>query len=130
MFAYQLLVCNFFLSSFQISLLEQRSRSLLWELRSSMEVEEVDNAINFHVGNVYRAASHSELVGNPILNQEYLEAHDAVLLCGPLKLNDFVDSSGRVVMLNFSSHLLLQSTARNFLLHMKYVPSISQVSMC
>jgi hypothetical protein len=112
----------------QVSLLEQLSRCLQWG-RSSTEAEEVDSKINFNMGAASRVApSQAEASVNPILIPEYLEAHDAVLLCGPYRLNQFIDGSGQVANLTLSSHQLLQSTARNFLVHLKYVPSVNNVS--
>lgn len=118
----------------QVSLLEQRSRSLQWGRTSltANPTEEVDNLINFNMGQPLprftASSSSSESATNPILTQEYLEAHNAVLLCGPFKLNQFLDASGQVAMLSLSSHQLLQSTARNFLVHLKYIPSVAHVS--
>ena len=117
-----------------MSLLEQRSRSLQWG-RSTLNAnpaEEVDNHINFNMGQsssrFTASANSSEAAVNPILTEEYLEAHDAVLLCGPFKLNQFLDATGQVAVLTLTSHQLLQSTARNFLIHLKYIPSVSHVS--
>ena len=120
-----------------MSLLEQRSRSLQWG-RSSLNLnaaEEVDNHINFNMGQssprftaMNSGSSTTESVINPILTQDYLEAHDAALLCGPYKLNQFLDASGQVAVLNLTSHRLLQSTARNFLVHLKYMPTVGHVS--
>ena len=117
-----------------MSLLEQRSRSLQWG-RTSLNLntgEEVDNHINFNMGQssprFTASASGSEATTNPILTQEYLEAHDAALLCGPFKLNQFLDATGQVAIMTLTSHQLLQSTARNFLVHLKYIPSVSHVS--
>lgn len=79
---------------------------------------------------------------------EYLEAHDAVLLCGPYKLNQFMADSGtgsaagsgsagwnsgggggQTAVLTLGGHQLLQSTARNFMVHVKYIPSFTQVNL-
>ncbi|KAI9556663.1 hypothetical protein GHT06_016453 [Daphnia sinensis] len=113
----------------QVSLLEQRSRSLQWGRTSltANPAEEVDNLINFNMGQPLPrfTSSNSESAINPILTQEYLEAHNAVLLCGPFKLNQFLDASGQVAMLSLSSHQLMQSTAKNFLVHLKYIPSVA-----
>ena len=116
-----------------ISLLEQRSRSLQWG-RSSLNAttttstaavrEEVDSHINFNMGQPSSASTTTPAV-NPVLTADYLEAHDAVLLCGPLRLGQFVDSTGQVAQMTLGSYQLLQSTARNFLLHIKYMPSSS-----
>ena len=126
-----------------ISLLEQRSRSLQWG-RSSLNAtttssssaaaatvvrEEVDNHINFNMGQPTLSSSSSTPAVNPVLTAEYLEAHDAVLLCGPLRLGQFVDSTGQVAQMTLGSYQLLQSTARNFLLHIKYMPSSSSSSI-
>jgi hypothetical protein len=93
----------------------------------------VDNLINFNMGQpsprFTSSASSSESACNPILTQEYLDAHDAVLLCGPFKLNQFLDATGQVATLTLNSHQLLQSTARNFLIHLKYIPSVAHVSV-
>lgn len=124
----------------QVSLLEQRSRSLQWGRNSlnANATEEVDNHINFNMGQPLSGRqqsnsatwSNSESAStNPILTQEYLEAHDAALLCGPFKLNQFLDATGQVAMLSLTSHQLLESTARNFLVHLKYIPSVSHVSL-
>ena len=76
----------------------------------------------------FSSANSSEMTVNPVLTQEYLDVHDAVLLCGPFKLNQFIDASGQIAILTLSSHELIQSTSRNFLIHMKYIPSVTQVS--
>lgn len=117
-----------------MSLLEQRSRSLQWG-RSSLNAnptEEVDNLINFNIGQpsprFTSSASNTESASNPILTQEYLDANDAVLLCGPFKLNQFLDASGQLATLTLNSHQLLQSTARNFFIHLKYNMSVAHVS--
>ena len=112
-------------------MLEQRSRSLQWG-RSNLNVEEVDNHINFNMGTgssgrFSSTSTSSEITVNPVLTQEYLDAHDAVLLCGPYKLNQFIDASGQIAILTLSSHELMQSSSRNFLVHMKYIPSVTQV---
>lgn len=112
----------------KVSLLEQRSRCLQWN-RSTTDGETssasaaVDNAINFDL----LGPADADCSTNPILNAEYLDAHDAVLLCGPYHLEQFAD--GQAASLSLSSHQLLQSTARNFLVHLKYVPSTSSVSI-
>lgn len=114
----------------QVTLLEQRSRSLQWG--RSAGNEEVDNHINFNVLQTPGCRYSTGGVGseiNPITTTEYLDAHDAVLLCGPFKLNQFVDASGQTAVLTLTSHQLIQSTARNFLVHLKYIPSAGQVTL-
>ena len=155
-------------------MLEQRSRSLQWGRGSSLNLlgstnsttssssntgtssststvaEEVDNHINFNVGHPSpRCSIGSDSQGgpqvlNPVLMPEYLEAHDAVLLCGPYKLNQFMADSGtgsaagsgsagwnsgggggQTAVLTLGGHQLLQSTARNFMIHVKYIPSFN-----
>ena len=78
-------------------------------------------------GRFSSTSTSSEITVNPVLTQEYLDAHDAVLLCGPYKLNQFIDASGQIAILTLSSHELMQSSSRNFLVHMKYIPSVTQV---
>lgn len=162
----------------QVSLLEQRSRSLQWGRGSSLNLlgnttsssssannagttcsssnltaqsEEVDNHINFNMGQPSgrSGSTDGQPILNPVLTPEYLEAHDAVLLCGPYKLNQFMADSGmgnaagssstgwgsnggaglggQTAVLTLSGHQLLQSTAKNFMVHVKYIPCGTQV---
>ena len=114
----------------------------------------MDNHINFNLEHPSpRCSIRSDSQGgpqvlNPVLMPEYLEGHDAVLLCGPYQLNQFMAGSGtgsaagsgsagwnsgvgdvQTAVLTLGGHQLLQSTARNVMIHAKYILSFTQVNL-
>ncbi|XP_049817886.1 baculoviral IAP repeat-containing protein 6 isoform X3 [Aethina tumida] len=60
-------------------------------------------------------------VDNPIISQEYLRAHNAEILAGPVIVNDHVDLLEQTAVVTLTSPKLFRSKCRTLLLHIKSV---------
>lgn len=57
--------------------------------------------------------------GNPVLNEEYLQTHNAEILVGPLELSSCMDMGERSGTVTLTSPKLFKTRTKNFLLHIK-----------
>lgn len=58
---------------------------------------------------------------NPVTSEEFLSAHNAEILCGPISLASCLDLSDQSGTVTFSSLKLFRTRGRTFLIHMKAV---------
>lgn len=56
---------------------------------------------------------------NPVLCDEYLQAHKAEILAGPIELSSCMDLCDHGGLVTLTSPKLFKTRARNFLLHIK-----------
>ncbi|XP_037827973.1 baculoviral IAP repeat-containing protein 6 isoform X2 [Lucilia sericata] len=67
---------------------------------------------------------------NPVLNEEFLQTHNAEILAGPIELSsciDLCDQGGTVIL---TSPKLYKTRTRNFLLHIKTMADPSKEGQC
>ncbi|KAM7359256.1 BIR repeat containing ubiquitin-conjugating enzyme isoform 2-T2 [Cochliomyia hominivorax] len=67
---------------------------------------------------------------NPVLNEEFLQTHNAEILAGPIELSsciDLCDQGGTVIL---TSPKLFKTRTRNFLLHIKTMADLSKEGQC
>lgn len=67
---------------------------------------------------------------NPVLNEEFLQTHNAEILAGPIELSsciDLCDQGGTVIL---TSPKLFKTRTRNFLLHIKTMGDPSKEGQC
>jgi baculoviral IAP repeat-containing protein 6 len=60
---------------------------------------------------------------NAVTDPEFLQKHNAEILCGPVDLSNYVDLSGHGGIVTLTSSSLMRVKTRSFLLHIKALPS-------
>lgn len=116
----------------QMTLLKQNINAIGRQPKPGPEATStpVDSKINF---NISQPASSDEsdsstssgvtAVINNVQDPQFLESHNAEILCGPVSICDCLDLSGNSGLVSLSSPQLLLSKPRSFLLHIKGFPS-------
>lgn len=56
---------------------------------------------------------------NPVLSREFLDTHNAEILCGPLSLASYLDLSCQSGIVTFTSPKLMETKSRTFIIHLK-----------
>ncbi|KAL4237916.1 Baculoviral IAP repeat-containing protein 6 [Mactra antiquata] len=116
----------------QITLLKQNISAIGRQTKSGPEAAStpVDSKINFCLGQAYKSddsdapcSSTTVHVINNVLDPQFLESHNAEILCGPIDISDCLDLSGNSGLVSLTSPQLLLSKPRSFLLHIKGFPS-------
>ena len=87
----------------------------------------VDSKINFNIETNEKENSSDTKDGmeqssktvNNVSSPEFLESHNAEILCGPIDIGDCMDLSGNCGIVSMTSPQLLMSKPRSFLLHIK-----------
>ncbi|XP_034239276.1 baculoviral IAP repeat-containing protein 6 isoform X4 [Thrips palmi] len=74
----------------------------------------VDGKVDFGLGP-------KESSGNPVMSEEYLRAHNAEILCGPVNLSQYLDLSEQGGSLTLTSPKLMHTRSRTLQLHLKAV---------
>ncbi|XP_055530487.1 baculoviral IAP repeat-containing protein 6 isoform X3 [Wyeomyia smithii] len=106
----------------QVTLLKQKSIGLC-SRRKTQSINRVDESINFNIGSV---DGKTDLVENPVLSEEYLQARNAEILVGPIELAACMDLSEQAGSVTLTSPKLLKSKGRNYLLHIKTMTDLSK----
>lgn len=115
----------------QITLLKQNVTTLGRQSNTSQPVE-VDKSIDFKIDAFSQfqeentSANCTEKTSgrvtehiNSVLDPEFLEDHNAEILCGPVNLSSFLDLSGNGGLITLTSPQLLNAKPKAFLLHIK-----------
>lgn len=93
------------------------------------EATPVDSKINFNI-NPSTSAIGSETeppsmaaVINNVQDPQFLDKHNAEILCGPINIADCLDLAGTSGLVSLTSPQLLMSKPRSLLLHIKGFPN-------
>ncbi|XP_065072528.1 baculoviral IAP repeat-containing protein 6 isoform X2 [Ochlerotatus camptorhynchus] len=105
----------------QVTLLKQKSIGLC-SRRKTQSINRVDESINFNIG----STDGKNLIENPVLSEEYLQARNAEILVGPIELAACMDLSEQAGSVTLTSPKLLKSKGRNYLLHIKTMTDLSK----
>ncbi|GAB6020665.1 hypothetical protein CHUAL_003335 [Chamberlinius hualienensis] len=93
----------------QLTLLKQNSKGIGCKLPQN--ISDVDSSVNFNF--------QSNESFNRVTSSEFLEAHNAEIVCGPLPLSYYLDLSGHNGVVTFTSSKIIETKARTFLIHLK-----------
>ncbi|XP_053375851.1 baculoviral IAP repeat-containing protein 6-like isoform X2 [Mercenaria mercenaria] len=116
----------------QMTLLKQNINAIGRQPRTGPEASStpVDSKINFNINQTYNSdesdsstSSGTTPVINNVRDPQFLESHNAEILCGPVSISDCLDLSGNSGLVSLTSPQLLISKPRSFLLHIKGFPS-------
>jgi baculoviral IAP repeat-containing protein 6 len=115
----------------QITLLKQNVTTLGRQSNTSQSVE-VDKSIDFKIDTFGQSQEENANSNgtektngrvtdhiNSVLDPEFLEDHNAEILCGPVNLASFLDLSGNGGLITLTSPQLLSAKPKAFLLHIK-----------
>ncbi|XP_062579414.1 baculoviral IAP repeat-containing protein 6-like [Saccostrea cucullata] len=115
----------------QITLLKQNVTTL-GRQSNTMHPAEVDKSIDFNINAFCQAEEENTNSScteksngrfgeniNSVLDPEFLEDHNAEILCGPVNLASFLDLSGNGGLITLTSPQLLSTKPKAFLLHIK-----------
>lgn len=58
-------------------------------------------------------------IENPVLSEEYLQAHNAEIIAGPFELSSCMDLSDQGGLVILTSPKLFKTKGKNYLLHIK-----------
>uniref|UniRef100_A0A1Q3FEM5 Dual E2 ubiquitin-conjugating enzyme/E3 ubiquitin-protein ligase BIRC6 n=1 Tax=Culex tarsalis TaxID=7177 RepID=A0A1Q3FEM5_CULTA len=105
----------------QVTLLKQKSIGL-GSRRKTQSINRVDESINFNIG----AGDGKNMIENPVLSEEYLQARNAEILVGPIELASCMDLSEQAGSVTLTSPKLLKSKGRNYLLHIKTMTDLTK----
>uniref|UniRef100_T1IPT5 Dual E2 ubiquitin-conjugating enzyme/E3 ubiquitin-protein ligase BIRC6 n=1 Tax=Strigamia maritima TaxID=126957 RepID=T1IPT5_STRMM len=115
----------------QITLLRQNSTGISRLDAYGQNVDDVDSSVDFktfaQMGSASLNLDDFPKTENPVLLSEFLEAHNAEILCGPLKLSASIDLSGHGGVVTLTSPELLAVSTRSFLVHLKALPAEKEV---
>lgn len=83
--------------------------------KNSSGISSVDTAVDFNIGNS---------LGNnrATAGSQFLEDHRSDVLCGPVKLVNYVDMVGQGGFITLTSPQLLKARLRSLLLHIQAIP--------
>lgn len=59
---------------------------------------------------------------NPVATEAFLSRYSAEIVCGPLELMDYLDTSGQSGFVTFASSNLLNIKSKSLLIHLKALP--------
>lgn len=117
----------------QITLLKQNINAIGRQPKTGPEASStpVDSKINFNISQSYNFSDESDSSTssgctpaiNNVRDPQFLESHNAEILCGPVSISDCLDLSGHSGLVSLTSPQLLLSKPRSFLLHIKGFPS-------
>lgn len=93
----------------QVTLLKQNVSGIGHKPPASMPV---DSKIDFGIG--FKDSS-----DNPVMSEEYLRAHNAEILCGPVNLTQYMDLSEQGGSLTLTSPKLMHTRSKTLQLHLK-----------
>lgn len=65
-------------------------------------------------------------VENPVLSEDYLQAHNAEILAGPIELASCMDLNEDGGLVTLTSPKLFKTKSRNFLVHIKTMADASK----
>lgn len=101
----------------QITLLKQNSNGLGYRMKApnSKFASSVDENIDFNLG----SADSKQTIENPVLSEEYLQAHNAEIIAGPFELSACMDLSDQGGLVILTSPKLFKTKGKNYLLHIK-----------
>lgn len=117
----------------QITLLKQNATTLGRQSNTSHTVE-VDKSIDFNINGLSPPQEEEETANanctdksngritegiNSVLDPEFLEDHNAEILCGPVNLASFLDLSGNSGLITLTSPQLMSTKPKAFLIHIK-----------
>lgn len=117
----------------QITLLKQNATTLGRQSNTSHMVE-VDKSIDFNINGLSPPQEEEETANanctdksngritegiNSVLDPEFLEDHNAEILCGPVNLASFLDLSGNSGLITLTSPQLMSTKPKAFLIHIK-----------
>lgn len=94
----------------QVTLLKQNVSGIGHKQPASLSV---DSKVDFGIGGL------KDNSDNPVLSEEYLRAHNAEILCGPVNLAQYLDLSEQGGSLTLTSPKLMQTRSRTLQLHLK-----------
>lgn len=99
----------------QVTLLKQHLHGIGHRKESSKCFSRIDDQINFNLID----SEHKGPVENPVRSTEYLRAHNAEILAGPLSLAQGLDLTQQSGTLTLTSPRLFKARGRTLLLHIK-----------
>ncbi|XP_022332916.2 dual E2 ubiquitin-conjugating enzyme/E3 ubiquitin-protein ligase BIRC6-like isoform X4 [Crassostrea virginica] len=115
----------------QITLLKQNATTLGRQSNTS-HTAEVDKSIDFNINASTRSQEENTNSScpdkpngrvtegiNSVLDPDFLEDHNAEILCGPVNLASFLDLSGNSGLITLTSPQLLTTKPKAFLIHVK-----------
>lgn len=118
----------------QITLLKQNATTLGRQSNTSQMVG-VDKSIDFNINGLSPPQEEEEETANAnctdksngriteginsVLDPEFLEDHNAEILCGPVNLASFLDLSGNSGLITLTSPQLMSTKPKAFLIHIK-----------
>lgn len=65
-------------------------------------------------------------IENPVLSEDYLQAHNADILAGPIELASCMDLNEDGGLVTLTSPKLFKTKSRNFLVHIKTMADVSK----
>lgn len=96
----------------EVTLLRQNAGGVGLHGRKDTPYFSVDDSVTFE------ALHRSE---NPVTSQEYLRAHNADILAGPVSMSSCIDLTDHAGVVTLTSPKLLKSRNRTLLLHLRVV---------
>lgn len=108
----------------QMTLLKQNISALGRQSRPDATSTPVDSKINFNINQQFEAGSDPDLNNtalpiNNVLDPQFLDKHNAEILCGPVSISECLDLSRYGGLVSLTSPQLLLSKPRSLLLHIK-----------
>ncbi|KAG5670331.1 hypothetical protein PVAND_000606 [Polypedilum vanderplanki] len=122
----------------QVTLLKQKSIGLCCRRKQNSNIKQqqneseadVDDNIDFNLNSSSGSNTHTNnfynVIENPVLSEEYLQARNAEILAGPIELSTCFDLNEQGGTVTFVSSKLLKSKARNYLIHLKTMTDVSK----
>ncbi|XP_064535866.1 baculoviral IAP repeat-containing protein 6 isoform X5 [Drosophila montana] len=111
-------------AAIQVTLLKQNTNGFGYRMKgphASYKPNVIDDNIDFSYSEAPNIASE-----NPVLSEEYLLAHNAEVLAGPIELSSCIDLCDQGGTATLTSPKLFKTRTRNFLLHIKTVSDPSK----